>query len=139
MPHQRPRINLRQHRNLELFEIFFRDLLRTPVRTDLRELANDQSFYIRTRGLVVLGIGPVVAYFRIGENDNLTAVGGIGENFLIASNGSIENDFAVAFAFGAVSFASKDFAVFERKRSLHSYSREWILRILAGMPKSRNK
>jgi hypothetical protein len=66
----------------------------------------------------------------------LAAVGRIGENFLIASDGSIKNDFPVTFAFGAVSFASKDSAVFERKRSLHSCSREWILEILAGKMKS---
>ena len=139
MPHQRPRIDLRQHRNLELFEIFFRDLLRAPVGADSRKLAHDQALDIRTRGFVVFGVGAVVADFRIGENYNLAAVGRIGENFLIASDGSIKNDFAVAFAFGAVTFASEDSAVFERKRSLHSCSREWILEILAGIAKSRNK
>jgi len=69
----------------------------------------------------------------------LAAVGRIGENFLIASDGSIKNYFPVTFAFGAVTFASEDSTVFERKRSLHSCSREWILEILAGMPESRNK
>ena len=93
----------------------------------LRKLAHDQALDIRTRGFVVFGVGAVVADFRIGENYNLAAVGRIGENFLIASDGSIKNDFAVTFAFGAVSFASEDSAVFERKRSLHSCSREWIL------------
>jgi hypothetical protein len=122
-----------------LFEILFRDLLRAPVGTDSGELANDQSLDIRTRRLAVFRVGPVIADFRIGKNYDLAAVGRVGENFLIASNGSIENDFAVTFAFGAVSFASKDSAVFECKRSLHSCSREWILEILAGIPKSRNK
>ena len=128
VPHQRARIDLRQHRNLELFEIFFRDLLRAPVGADPGKLADDQALDIRTRGFVVFGVGAVVADFRIGENYNLAAVGRVGENFLIASDGSIKNDFAVAFAFGAVSFASEDSAVFERKRSLHSCSREWIFR-----------
>ena len=105
----------------------------------LRELADDQALDIRTRGFVVFGIGAVIADFRIGENNNLAAVGRVGENFLIAGDGSIKNDFAVAFAFGAVAFASEDSAIFERKDSLHSCSREWILRILAGIPKSRNK
>ncbi len=139
MPHQRARIDLRQHRNLELFEIFLGHLLRAPVGADSRKLAHDQSLDIRTRGFVVFRVGPVIADFRIGENYNLAAVGRIGENFLIAGDGSIKNDFAVTFAFGAVTFASEDSAVFERKRSLHSCSREWILEILAGMLKSRNK
>ena len=82
----------------------------------LRKLAHDQSLDIRTRGFVVFGVGAVISDFRIGENYNLAAVGRVGENFLIASNGSIKNDFAVAFAFGAVTFASEDSAVFQRKR-----------------------
>src|ERR1700730_4839459 len=139
VPYQCPRINLRQHGNLELFEILFRDLLRAPVGTGPRKLADDQALDIRTRGFIVFGVGAVVADFGIGENYNLAAVGRVGENFLIASDGSIKNDFAVAFAFGAVTFASEDSAVFERKRSLHSCSREWILEILSGMSKSRNK
>jgi hypothetical protein len=57
----------------------------------------------------------------------LSAVGGVGENFLIASDGSIENDFAVTFAFGAVAFAAEDAPVLQRKESLHQYSWKWIL------------
>src|SRR5580704_10710109 len=34
----------------------------------------------------------------------------------------MKNDFAVAFAFGAVAFASEDSPVFQRKDSLHSRS-----------------
>ncbi len=122
-----------------MFEILFGDLLRAPVGTGPGKFADDQALDVRTGGFVVFGVGAVVADFRIGEDYNLAAVGRIGENFLIASNGSIENDFAVAFTFGAVTFASEDSTVFERKRSLHSCSREWILEILSGMPKSRNK
>src|SRR5690349_8213612 len=113
MPHQRPRIDLRQHWNLELFEIFLGHLRRAPVRADSRKLAHDQSFDIRTRSFVVLRVGSVIADFRIGENYNLAAVGRIGENFLIAGDGSIKNYFPVTFAFGAVTFASEDSAVFE--------------------------
>src|SRR5205807_8289653 len=65
-------------------------------------------------------------------NNNLSRVGRVGENFLVAGDGSIKNDFAVAFAFGAVAFASEDSPVFQRKDCLHSRSGEWIFRILAG-------
>src|SRR5690349_9008795 len=139
MTHQRARVNLSQHRNPELFEIFLGHLGRAPVRTDSRKLADNQPLDVGTRSFVVFRVGAVITDFRVGENYNLAAVGRIGENFLIASNGSIKNYFAVTFAFGAVTFASEDFAVFERKRSLHSCSREWILEILAGMLESRNK
>src|SRR5437667_7605613 len=131
MPDQRSRVDFRQHWNLELFEIFFRDLLRAPVGADSRELANDQTFNIGPRGFVVFRIGAVISDFRIGENNNLAAVRRIGENFLVAGDGSIKNDLAVTFAFGAVAFAAEDAPVFQRKDSLHQCSREWILRILA--------
>src|SRR5438874_11585758 len=131
MPDQRSRVDFRQHWNLELFEIFFRDLLRAPVGADSRELANDQTFNIGPRGLVVFRIGAVISDLRIGENNNLAAVRRIGENFLVAGDGSIKNDLAVTFAFGAVAFAAEDAPVFQRKDSLHQCSREWILRILA--------
>src|SRR5437764_5537006 len=131
MPDQRSRVDFRQHWNLELFEIFFRDLLRAPVGADSRELANDQTFNIGPDGLVVFRIGAVISDFRIGENNNLAAVRRIGENFLVAGDGSIKNDLAVTFAFCAVAFAAEDAPVFQRKDSLHQCSREWILRILA--------
>src|SRR3989449_4442068 len=131
MPDQRSRFDFRQNWNLELFEIFFRDLLRAPVGADSRELANDQTFNIGPRGFVVFRIGAVISDFRIGENNNLAAVRRIGENFLIPGDGSMKNALAVTFAFGAVAFAAEDAPVFQRKDSLHQCSREWILRILA--------
>jgi hypothetical protein len=109
-------------------------LLRAPVRAHAREFAYDQALDPRARGFVVFLVGPVISDFRIRQDDNLPLVVWIGENFLVSSDGSIKNDFAVAFAFGAVAFASEDSAVFQRKDSLHSRSGEWILRILAGKP-----
>src|SRR5689334_17413847 len=116
MPHQRARIDLRQHRNLELFEVFVCDLLRAPIGADFGELTHDQALNIGPGGFVVFRIGAVISDFWIGENYNLAAVGRVGENFLIASDGSIKNDFARTFAFGAVAFASEDSAVFQSKR-----------------------
>src|SRR5262249_28678919 len=130
MANKRARVYIGKHRNLELLEIFFGHLLRAPVGADLRELAHDQALNVGARGFVVFGVGAVVADLRIGQNDDLSGVGGVGENFLIAGNGSIKNDFAVAFAFGAVAFASEDAAVFERKDRLHSKSGECTLSIL---------
>src|ERR1700686_3135391 len=136
MAHQRAGVDIGEHRNPELFEIFFRDLLRAPVGAYAGKLAYDQAFDIRPRSLVVFGIRSVVTDFRIGENDDLASVGRVGENFLIAGDGSIKNYFAVTFAFGSVAFAAEDSAIFQRKDSLHSRSNEWILEILAGKPDS---
>src|SRR5207247_10708926 len=102
MPDQRSRVDFRQHWNLELFEIFFRDLLRAPVGADSRELAYDQTFTIGPRGFVVFRIGAVIADFSIGENNNRAAVRRIGDNFLVAGDGRSKNDLALTFPLGAV-------------------------------------
>src|ERR1700730_9750298 len=127
MAHQCAGVDIGEHRNPELFEIFVRDLLRAPVRAYAGELAYDEAFDIRPRSFVVFGIRSVITDFRIGENDDLASVGRVGENFLIAGDGSIKNYFPVTFAFGSVAFAVEDSSVFQRKDRLHSYSREWIL------------
>ncbi len=132
MAHQGAGIDLGQHGNLVALEIFFGDLLRAPVGADARELAHDQALDVRTRGLVVVGVGAVIADFGIGENYDLAGVGRIGEDFLIAGDGSIKNNFAVTFAFCAVAFAAEDAPVFQRKDCLHCFSGEWILSILSG-------
>src|ERR1700681_816826 len=132
MPHQRPRVDVGKHRHLELLQIFFGDLLRAPIGTDARELAHDQALDPRTRGFVIFLVSAVVADFGVGQDNDLPGIGRVRENFLVASDGSIKNDFAVAFAFGAVAFASEDSPVFQRKDSLHSRSGGWIFRILSG-------
>src|SRR5207245_2266208 len=106
--------------------------LGAPVGAHPGKLAHNQAFDVGPRGLVVFRVGAVVADFRIGENYDLARVGRIGENFLIAGDGSIENYFPVTFAFGSVAFASEDSSIFQRKDRLHSCSREWILEILTG-------
>src|SRR5579864_2838639 len=133
MPHQSTGIDISEDRNFELLKILLSDLLRAPVRAHLRELAHDQPLNIGIGGLVVFRIGAVISDFRSGQNNNLSGIGRVGENFLVTSDGSIKNDFPVAFAFGAVTFASKDAPIFEGKDCLHSCSRDWILEILAGM------
>src|SRR5579863_7991774 len=139
MAHQRAGVDICKHWNPELFEIFFCNLLRTPVGADAGKLADDQALDIGTRSFVVFWIGSVVSDFRIGENDELASVGRVGENFLIAGNGSIENYFPVTFAFGSVAFAAEDSSIFQRKHGLHSDSREWILEILTVNRRSAKK
>src|SRR5262249_60607939 len=52
------------------------------------------------------------------------------EDFLVASERGIKNNFPVTFAFRAVASAAEDPSIFQRKDSLHCCSRGWILRIL---------
>src|SRR3984885_11638102 len=133
MPHQCPRIDIGQHRHLELLQVLFGHLLRAPIRTHLRKLAYDEPFNPGTRSFVVFLVGAVVADLRVGQDNDLSRIRWVGEDFMVAGDGSIKNDFAVAFAFGAVAFASEDSPVFQRKDSLHSRSGEWILEILSGI------
>ena len=125
-------VDIPEDRYLELFQVFFRNLLRAPVGAHARKLADDQALNIRACGFVIFGVRAVIADFRISENDDLAGIGRIGKDFLIAGDGSIKNYFPVTFAFGAVAFASEDSAVFQRKDCLHSRSGQWILTILAG-------
>ena len=90
------------------------------------ELAHDQALDIGLGRLVVCLVGAVVADLGIGKNDNLAGIGRIGSDFLVTGKGSIENDFALAFARVPVALAAEDAPVFERKNRLHRLSEEWI-------------
>ena len=127
MAHQGAGVDLAEHWNLVALQILFGDLLRAPVGADARKLAHDQALDVRARGLVVVGVGAVVADFGIGENYDLPGVGGIGEDFLVAGDGGVKNNFPVTFAFCTVAFAAEDPAIFQRKDCLHCISGEWIL------------
>ena len=120
-------IDIGDHRDLEFFQILVGHLLRAPVGADGRELAHRQTFYIRMRGLVVVRIGAVIADLRVGQDNDLPGIRRIGENFLVAGDGSIKNDFPVAFAFRAMASAAEDSSIFQRKDCLHRNSEEWIL------------
>ena len=130
--HECAGVDLGEHGNLVALEVFLGDFLGTPVRADARELADNQALDVRAGGFVVVGVGAVIADLGVGENYDLSSVGRVGENFLIAGDGSIKNDFAVTFAFGAEAFAVEDASVFQRKDCLHRFSGEWILSILSG-------
>ena len=66
-----------------------------------RQVADHESRGVNLRGLQILGRGAGVADVRIGERDDLAGVGRIGENFLIARQCGIENDFAGGVAFSS--------------------------------------
>ena len=122
MANQSSGVNLGEHRNPELLHELVGDLLRAPVGADFGKLAHDQTLNVGPLRFIVFGVGAVVSDFGVGQDDNLSGVGGVGENFLVAGDGSIKNDFAGALAFRAVAFASEDSAVFECKDCLHCNS-----------------
>src|SRR5205085_1805404 len=75
-------------------------------------------------GLIIVRVGAVISYLRIGEDHDLPGIRGISKNFLVAGDGGIKNDFPVTFAFRAVAFTAEDPAIFQRKNSLHCISGE---------------
>jgi len=81
----------------------------------LREIADNQPFDVRARGLLIVEIRADISYVRISEADNLAGVTGIGENFLVAGKAGIKNNFAAAAATCARRAASKYSSVFERE------------------------
>jgi hypothetical protein len=101
-------------------------LLRAPIGADGRELARDQALDIRAASLIVGGVGSVVPDLWIGQDNNLSSVRGIGEDFLVACQGGIENHFAKTFTSGAIALTAEDAPVFEREDCLHGFSVEWI-------------
>src|SRR5262252_7013823 len=136
---QSTRVDIGKDGNFELLHVLVGHLLRAPVGAHFRKLADNQALDVRARGLAVFRSSTVVADFGVGENNDLSGIGRVSKNFLVAGNGSVENDFAGALAFGAVTFASEDAAVFERKDCLHLCSWGWILGILAGMAVWKNR
>ena len=107
-------VDLGQHRNRIALHVLVGDLLGAPVGADGRELADDQALDIRPGRLVVRLVGAVVADLGVGENDDLPGIGGVGGDFLVTGKGSIENDFALAFAWVPIAVATEDAPVFER-------------------------
>ena len=78
-----------------------------------RQVADHQAGGPDGGGLLVLGIGAGIADMRVGQGDNLSRVGGIGENFLVAAHGGIENDFTNRGALGTYRQTFENTAVFK--------------------------
>ena len=61
-------------------------LVGAPVAGDAGELAYDEAFDVRLARLRYRRAGAVIADLRVGENDDLAGIGGIGEDFLVAGD-----------------------------------------------------
>ena len=67
----------------------------------------------------IFRIDAIIAYEGVGHNDHLTAIGRIGENFLITGHAGVENDFALDFAARAKACARKYFSIGQRQDCFH--------------------
>ena len=86
-----------------------------PVGSDFGEFADDERLDIRVGGFFIEPVGTDIAVVWVGEANDLTCVTGIGENFLIAGERCIENDFPSPARAGAGGAALKYAPVFERE------------------------
>ena len=67
------------------------------------------------RGFLVLAVDPVVADVRLGQQNGLTPVRGIGEDLLVAGHRCVEDQLAGRFLSGAKTATVQDGAVFEHQ------------------------
>lgn len=76
-----PRVDTDQGRNLVTLQVGWQSL--APTRGRIGKAAQNEAGHPRPTGLVVLRLGPVVAYHRSGHHDDLSGEGGIGQDLLI--------------------------------------------------------
>src|ERR1035438_1717046 len=109
--------------------------VRAPIAGDAGKLAHHQTLDVRARGFAVRGVGPVIPDLRIGQNDDLPGIGRIGEYFLVAGDGGIEDDLAGPLGGRTKTPALEDAAVFQGEDGgwqLDCPPGDWIKPILAA-------
>jgi hypothetical protein len=114
VPHQRARINIPNYRYAMTFQIVLRRFTRSPVGRQRGKFAHNEPFDIRFRGFFVVKIRAHVPDMRIRKADNLAGITWVGENFLVAGDARIKNDFSAAARASAGCAAFKYSPVFER-------------------------
>ena len=106
-------VDLRNRDDAAGFQPFRQRDLAAPTAGAARHVAHDQAGRPDVAGLVVEIGAAGVADVGIRERDQLTGVGRIGQDFLIAGHGRIEHDLAHGQAGRAYGFALEYGAVFE--------------------------
>jgi hypothetical protein len=116
--HQRARVDLGNHRDVVGGEELLGVLIRAPVAGDGGELAYNQPLDVRPGRFAVLGGRAIVADLRVGEDDDLPGVGGVGEDFLVSGDGGVEDDLAAPLGARTKSAALEDRPVLQGKNCL---------------------
>src|SRR2546428_7718553 len=94
---------------------------RAPVAGQRRDLSNYETFNERLAGLAIVLVGAVISDLRVCENDDLTGIGWVSEDFLVTGNGGIENYFTVAFRGRTKASALEDCPVFQGEHCCIQY------------------
>ena len=116
MPHQRARIDIPNYRHAVALEILLRGFARAPIGSQRGKFPDDQRLDVRLGGFLVVQIRAHVSDMGISEADDLPGVARIGENFLVAGEAGVENDFAAAACASARRASVKNSSVLERER-----------------------
>ena len=85
-------VPLRDHPSV--IQVILQATLAAPVTRDKRQISNDQAAGVNARRLFVFIIDPGVADMRIGQRDQLLAIGRVSKDFLVTGHRSVENNFA---------------------------------------------
>ncbi len=118
MADQRAGIDFGRYRHAVVREKLLGVLFRTPVAGDGGELAYHQAFDVGARRLLVILVRAVVADLGIREHDDLAGIGGIGEDFLIAGDGGVEDHLAKSVFLRTKALALEDRSVFQGENCL---------------------
>jgi hypothetical protein len=98
------------------------------------QILDDQACGMDLVSFDVLGVDAVIADVRVRQGDDLLAVAGVSEDFLVAGDGGVEHHFADGGAGGTDRIADKDRAVCERQDGGREGSLErqkhWVLRMV---------
>ena len=114
---ERARVDAVDAGDAVLAEIFVEAFFAAPVAW-LGQVAYHQSGQKKPPGLDVLGVDSVVADFGCREGDELSGVGGVGKNLLVARHPGVEHDLAERVLLRAERYAVKHRSVIERKKRL---------------------
>jgi hypothetical protein len=94
--------------------------VRPPVGSQHGKFPDDERFDPRLCGFLVVEIRAYISDMGIREADDLPGVAGIGENFLVAGQAGVENDFTAAARASARRASVKYSSVLERERRASS-------------------
>ena len=106
-------INAYQGGQVLLLQPSFQALFIAPVAGTIAQLTDYIALEKVFTTLVKHGIGAIIAYQRIGHNNNLTTEGGVGQGFLIATHAGGEANLTHCIALATVKKALVNAAILQ--------------------------
>ena len=119
MPGQRARIDALNAGNVPVPQIIIERSLRAPTAWNFAQLFDDKSAHVRLAAFLIERVRAVVSDQRIGHRHDLSAIGRIGQHFLITGHRGVETNLADAGARCAERFAFENPTVFESEERAH--------------------